>query len=152
MPMRATMLLADSAQTAEGKLYILGAGWNIMGLGSPSAIAVHIYVPWDLTNTEHKWRLELLDSDGQPVAVPGPVEEQPIILEGAFEIGRPPGVPRGTEQGVSVAVNLGPLPLVPGGRYEWRLWINGETDDDWRLPFSVVAPQASAPEPTGDEQ
>jgi hypothetical protein len=23
------------------------------------------------------------------------------------------------------------------GIYEWRLTIDGETDDDWRLPFSV---------------
>ena len=35
-----------------------------------------------------------------------------------------------------VAVNSGPLPLEPG-RYEWRLTIDGEADDDWRLPFSV---------------
>jgi hypothetical protein len=35
-----------------------------------------------------------------------------------------------------VAINSGPLPLEPG-RYEWRLTIDGEADDDWRLPFSV---------------
>jgi hypothetical protein len=29
------------------------------------------------------------------------------------------------------------LPLDPGGRYEWRLSIDGEVDDDWRLAFSV---------------
>ena len=37
-----------------------------------------------------------------------------------------------------VAVNSGPLPLV-SGVYEWRLTIDGQTDDDWRLPFSVRA-------------
>ena len=29
--MKVTMLLADSAQAIEGKLYILGGGWSITG-------------------------------------------------------------------------------------------------------------------------
>ena len=37
------MLLADSAQAVEGKLYILGGGWNITGPEpSPSGIAIYI--------------------------------------------------------------------------------------------------------------
>ena len=139
--MRATMLLADAAQAVDGKLYVLGGGWNMMGVGSPSALAIHIHVPWDLTNRKHNWRLELLDADGQPVVVPGP-EERAIAMDGQFEIGRPPGVPAGADMGVSIAVNVGVLPLAAGNRYEWRLWLNGETDDNWRLPFSVVAVSA----------
>jgi hypothetical protein len=38
---------------------------------------------------------------------------------------------------------VGPLPLPPGGRYEWRLSINQESHEDWRLPFST----RSVPEP-----
>ena len=34
-------------------------------------------------------------------------------------------------------MNSGPLALDPGGRYEWRLTIDGEGDEDWRLAFSV---------------
>jgi hypothetical protein len=142
--MRATMLLADSAQAVDGKLYVLGGGWNMMGPGAPTAVAVHIHVPWDQTNRQHQWRLELIDSDDQAVTAPGPVEDQPIVLEGAFEVGRPPGTPLGSEQGVSIAVNIGPLPLTPGGRYVWRLSIDGDTDETWRLPFSVIAVQAGA--------
>lgn len=138
--MRATMLLADYAQAVEGKLYIVGGGWNIMGPGSTSAVAIHVHVPWDQTNMQHRWRLELIDSDDQPVLVAGPVGEQPIVIEGAFEVGRPPGVPLGTEQGVSLAINVGPLTLVPGGRYVWRLSVNENTDENWRLPFSVAQP------------
>ena len=37
----------------------------------------------------------------------------------------------------ALAVNSGPLALEPGGRYEWRLTIDGEGDEDWRLAFSV---------------
>ncbi len=48
----------------------------------------------------------------------------------------PAGLKPGTPLDFPVAVNSGPLPLEPG-RYEWRLTIDGEADDDWRLPFSV---------------
>lgn len=136
------MLLCDSAQEINGKLYILGGGWNIMNLPvGPSAVALHIHVPWDRTNIQHAWLLELVDHDADPVMVPGPAGEQALRAGGAFEVGRPPGVPYGSELGVSLAVTIGPLPLVPGGRYVWRLSIDGETHEDWRLPFSVAAPE-----------
>ena len=31
--MKATLLLADAAQAAEGKLYVLGGGWSVTGPG-----------------------------------------------------------------------------------------------------------------------
>jgi hypothetical protein len=139
-------MLADAAQASEGKLYILGGGWNITGpQPSPSAIAIYIEVSWDLANMQHPWRLELLDSDGQPVLVETPMGEQAFVLEGAIEVGRPPGVTPGTGLGVPLAINLGPIPLPPGGRYEWRFSIRGETDDNWRLPFTMRPLAADAP-------
>ena len=54
-----------------------------------------------------------------------------------FEVGRPAGIKPGTPLELPLAVNSGPLPLEPGGRYEWRLSIDGEGDEDWRLAFSV---------------
>jgi hypothetical protein len=144
---RATLLLADAAQAVAGKLYVLGGGWSTIALGSPSALAVYVQVPWDQTNRRHAWRLELLDSDGNAVVLPGPGGEQAVAIDGAFEIGRPPGLAPGTEQGVPIALQLGPLPLAPGQRYEWRLSIDGEPHDDWRQPFSVIAPQAQPQQP-----
>src|SRR5215218_5083668 len=124
---KVTMMLADAAQAVDGKLYILGGGWSITGPEpSASAIAAYIQVPWDRTNVEHQFRFELIDSDGQPVAI-----------EGAFEVGRPVGVRPGTPIDVPLAINIGPLMLPPGGRFEWRLTIDGETSDEWRLAFST---------------
>jgi hypothetical protein len=136
---KATMMLADAAQAAEGKLYILGGGWSITGPAPyPSAIALLIQVPWDRTNEEHRFRVELVDSDGDAVALDaddnGP---QPVIIEGSFEVGRPPGIKPGTPIDVPLAINVGPLPLPPGSRYEWRLSIDGESHEDWRLAFST---------------
>jgi hypothetical protein len=136
---KVTMMLADAAQAVEGKLYILGGGWSITGPEpTPSAIAAYIQVPWDRTNVQHEFRLELIDADGDPVSLEGPDGEvQPVTIEGAFEVGRPVGVRPGTPIDVPLALNIGPLGLPPGGRYEWRLAIDGETDDDWRLAFST---------------
>ena len=44
-----------------------------MWLGSVSAVAIHVYVPWDQTNMQHRWCLELIDSDDQPVLLPTPL-------------------------------------------------------------------------------
>jgi hypothetical protein len=139
VPFRVTMLLADSAQVSENKLYILGGGWDLTGPGpTPSAVAMLIQVPWDQTNRRHRWRLELVDSDGQSVVLATPMgNEEPVQVTGEFEVGRPPGIPPGTPIHVPVAFTIGALPLEPGHRYEWRLTIGRESDEDWRLAFNV---------------
>jgi hypothetical protein len=140
--MKVTMLLADFAQVSDGKLTVVGGGWSITGPEPvPFGIGILVHVPWDLANTRHTLRLELLDADGRSVevAVEGSDEEQPVVFfdDVPFEVGRPPGIKPGTPLEFVVAVNSGPLPLEPGGRYEWRLSIDGRQQDDWRLPFSV---------------
>ena len=132
------MLLADHAQAAEGKLNIIGAGWTVVGPApAPFAIAILFEVPWDRANEEHSFRLELVDSDGIPVLVPTTDGEEPLMIEGQFEVGRPPGVKRGTALPFPLALNMGPQPIAPGGRYEWRLTVDEESDEDWRLAFST---------------
>jgi hypothetical protein len=145
--MKATMLLADYAQVSDGKLTIVGGGWSVTGPEpAPFGIAILIQVPWDQANVRHTMRLELLDSDGAPVTVEGDetedgddADEEPIVFfdDVVFEVGRPPGLKPGTPLDFPVAVNSGPLPIPAGGRYEWRLTIDGRSDDDWRLPFTT---------------
>ncbi len=134
------MLLADSAQTSEGKLHILGGGWSVTYPGVPSAIALLFQVPWDQTDDPHHFRLELLTSDGDPVT---DEEDNIITVDGDFQTGRPAGTSRGAPIGVPIAVGFPPLPLQPGNRYEWRLNVDGVADDDWRLPFDCQTPPAS---------
>jgi hypothetical protein len=138
---RVTMMLADSAQVADGRLFILGGGVNEIGPGAqPIAIAVLVDVPWDRANIAHEWRFELLDEDGGPVLF----DDQPISVTGNFEAGRAAGLPAGTPITVPMAINFGALPIQPGNRYEWRLAVNGTAEPEWSLPFRVrpVAPPA----------
>ena len=137
--MKVTMMLADHAQVAEGKLFIAGGGWTVTGPGPvPFAIALYIEVPWDRTNTKHTFKLELLDADGEPVAVETAEGAQPILGQGEFEVGRPAGLKPGTPVAIPLAFGFpSPPPIPPGGRYVWQLSIDGETDEDWRLTFAT---------------
>ena len=136
------MLLADYAQVTDGKLTVVGGGWSLTG-PEPTAfgIAILVHVPWDQANRRHTLRLELVDADGIAVTLPGDggAEDAPVVFldDIEFEVGRPAGIKPGTPLELPLAVNSGPLPLLPGSRYEWRLSINGEGDEDWRLAFSV---------------
>ena len=132
------MLLADSAQAVNGKLYILGGGWSITGPDpTPSAIAIQIEVPWDEANKRHRLEVALVNADGQPVMVPTPTGDRPVLLGGEFEVGRPPGLIPGTPLGVALAINIGPLPLPPDSRYVWRCSIDGRSAEDWQLAFGI---------------
>jgi hypothetical protein len=145
--MQVTLLLADFAQVSDGKLIVVGGGWSMSGPDPvPFGIAILVRVPWDQANHDHTLRLELLDADGQPVMVDTDDGEQPVVFfdDIEFQVGRPAGLKPGTPLDFPLAVNSGPLPLEPG-LYEWRLSIDGATDEDWRLTFTV---RSDAPEST----
>lgn len=136
--MKVTMLLADSAQAVNGKLYILGGGWSITGPDpAPMAIAIKIEVPWDQANKRHALKLALVNEDGQPVLVPTPTGDRPVELNGEFEVGRPAGLKEGTPLDVALAINIGPLPLQSGGRYVWRCSIDDKSSEDWQVAFTT---------------
>lgn len=143
---RVTMLLADSAQVADGKLYILGGGITAMGpRPQPIGVAIRIEVPWDRANVAHTWRLDLLDEDGHPLTV----RDKPLVVHGRFEAGRPAGLKPGTPLSVPLAINFPAMPVTPGKSYTWQLSIDDTTHVDWRQGFHVKAgkPQASPATP-----
>jgi hypothetical protein len=142
--MRVTMLLCDSAQVADGKLYILGGGWSLIGPDpAPTAVALKIDVDWTEVERPHHWELFLVDEDGQPVLAETQEGTQPIEVRGDFEVARPTEIAEGTPVSVALALNFGPLPLLAGGRFAWRLMIDGAAQDDWSLSFSTRAAAAT---------
>ena len=68
-----TLLLCDAAQVADGKLYILGGGWSLIGPDpTPSAVAMKVDVDWTEVDRLHHWELFLVDEDGQPIVAQTP--------------------------------------------------------------------------------
>jgi uncharacterized protein DUF6941 len=106
------LMLADSAQAVDGKLYILGGAWNILRFPEFPAqlivgIAVAIDVDWNETNRRHHLDVHFEDADGNSM--------DPRI--GAdFEAGRPPGATAGADLRIVFAVN-GPLTIPSPGLY-----------------------------------
>lgn len=138
--MRVTMLLADMAQVAEGKLYIMGAGWSVTGPDPmPSAVVLKLDIDRHETNFSHYWELFLEDGDGKPVLFDTPDGLQPVEVRGEFNVGEPEGVPEGAPVDLPIAINFGPLPLAPASRFTWRLVIDGETPLGGTLSFSTRA-------------
>jgi hypothetical protein len=136
--MNVTILLADSAQVAEGKLYILGGGWSLSGPEPvPSAVAIKVEVDTHEFDRMHHWELFLEDADGQLVQFDSPEGLQTIEIRGDFSASAPEGVPAGTPVDVPIAVNLGPIPLSPNSRFTWRLVIDGESLDGSTASFST---------------
>jgi hypothetical protein len=129
------MLLADSAQVADGKLFILGGGWSVTGPDpTPSAVAIKVAVDSHEFNVPHHWELFLEDADGQQVRFETPEGSQIIEVRGDFSATAPADVPVGTPVDVPIAVNFGPIPLGDGQRYTWRMVVDGET-----LPGGLVS-------------
>jgi hypothetical protein len=141
--MRVTMMLADHAQVADGKLFVSGGGWSLCGPGPVAcAVVLLFHVPWQQTNEKISFSLRLLDEDGTPVSQPGPEGGQEVQAGGQFEAGRPAGLTPGTEINVPIAFNT-VLQLPPAARFTWVMEINGETDEAWQLSFATREGQPS---------
>lgn len=135
---RVSIVLAQFAQVADGMVNMLGGGVTVMGpMAGPFAIAGVIEMPWEAAGVPHKLRFDLLDDQGAPFMVPTPDGSQPLRIEGQFDLAPQPGIKRGTPLTMPIAINLPAQPFAPGTRYEWRLEIDGETHEDWRLGFAT---------------
>ena len=142
--MRATMILADYAQVADGKLFISGAGWSTCAPGpAPCSVAVIFHVPWQETGKKISFTLRLIDEDGRPVTQPGAQDGMPVQVNGHFEARRPAAVTPGMEINVPMSFNI-VLHLEPTTRYSWVLDVDGHSDESWRLSFETRA-QAQSP-------
>jgi hypothetical protein len=132
------MMLADSAQVAEGKIYMLGGGWSLTGPGpTPSAVVIKLEIDRHETGRSHYWELFLEDSDGQPVMTESLEGLQPIEVRGEFTVGNPEDLLEGVPVDLPIAINVPPLPLDPASRFTWRLVVNGDTPDGGTVSFST---------------
>jgi len=134
----ATMLIAEAAQVAEGKLFVLGGGLAILpAQPQPTALALLLQIPWDRAEERLEWTCELLDEDGIPVLV----GDMPVLVNGQVQAGRPATWPEGVPLHVPIAINFSALPVQPGRRYTWRLAVDGTSEPAWQVSFSAAPPQ-----------
>ncbi len=118
MPRVDCFLLADAAQVAEGKLYILGGGWE--RLATPQLpvtrsfdLAVRVIVPWIETNRPLHFTVQLETEDGVALLDP---PAKPVV-----NVGRPVHLREGSEQAVPFVLKVSNVQLREPGRYVFTL-------------------------------
>jgi hypothetical protein len=136
---QATMMLADYVDASKGSLTIVGGGANVTGPNAPHALALSFLVPSHLAGEPHTFRLELIDMDGKGVGV-STIGHQPVVIEGQFAVQLDEDSFDGQTFPCPVGVNLGALGLPPHQTYEWRLMVDEQTHEDWRLVFHTIPP------------
>jgi hypothetical protein len=130
------LILADRAEVLNGKLYMMGGGWDQLGVADFSqavslGIAASILVPWLATNRQHTWGLSIETADGAPLAG----------VQGTFIVGRPPTIEHGTSQRAPLAMSL-PLVLPAAGTYVVTASVNG--NEQSRIHFRALAAPSPA--------
>jgi hypothetical protein len=134
------LLLADRAEVVQGKLYLIGGGWDRIGLVTLPGpadfdVAVGVLVGYHETNAPHRLEIQLEDEDNNLVA--GPIRAD-------IELGRPPGLRDGHAQRFQMVLR-GPFALPRTGSYHWALSLDGERRA--LASFQVERVQVQAPGP-----
>lgn len=129
------MVLADAVASAEGKLYIHGAGWdNVLTPVFPATLTASVGIllraPWAETNEPHILELDIHDEDGRSI-LPNP----PGPLRGQIDVGRPANLAPGDDQIVPLAISLNGTSIVRAGRYVILLHLDGQ--EATRIPFRI---------------
>lgn len=129
-------LICDYAEAVNGKMYIMGAGWEnytaaVMPANLRLAVALGVRFGWDETNKAAPVLIRVEDDDGQEL----------VRIEAQMNIGRPPALPPGSTQLAQMAANV-PLTVTRHGGYIVLARAGeGETLVERRLPFRVLHPR-----------
>jgi hypothetical protein len=141
--------IADDVESVGGKLYTLGAAWNVIRTEAvPTrhhrlALGIIVRVPYTATNQKHTVEVYLEDQDGDRMTLNEagqvPEGEAPLkAIKGEFNVGRPPELPAGAEQVVPIAMRFNNLMLEKLGTYRFVMEIDGTQVKV--LPFRIEVP------------
>lgn len=154
MTIRITAMLADSAEAVNGKLYLLGGGWDTLAVTtlptvqSRVAVAVLVHTGWNDTDEPHEVTLHLETEDGVriPLARNPADPSRPIdTLATRLTTHRSPLIRPGDDQTVPLTFTVNDLLLERAGGFSWVIGVDGEPAE--RLPMRVLVrePEATPP-------
>jgi hypothetical protein len=136
------LILADRVEALNGKLYMMGGGWDTVwgvNIDQPLdiSIACGVLVPYNETDDNHALTLAIHDLDGTAVAPP---------LAASFKTGRPPTLERGASTHVPFAIRA-QLKFPAHGEYRIVATVDSRADGARQLAFWVQpAPGMAAPQ------
>ena len=128
-----SVLIADYADVAGGKLYLVGGGWDTTTVQAiPAqvrmAVSVGVRIGWEETNRPVPVRITVVDDDMHELA----------RLEAQVNVGRPPHLLPGSTQLAQVAVNLAVNVTKAGGHVVIVRAGDEPEPVERRLPFRVA--------------
>jgi hypothetical protein len=127
-------LLADAVQVVQGKLYVLGGGWDTLFVpGFPArfpalGVGLRVRVPWSWADHVVVIGVDLQDEDGARVLPTDP------LVQGV-KVSRPAGLPEGSDLGVARSFTFNNLTFPRPGAYSFVISIDEQVAS--RLRFSV---------------
>lgn len=133
-------LLADAVQASQGKLFILGGGWDVLTVRSLPArhpsmgIGLRVRVPWGWPGDSVRLDVELQDEDGKSVL--------PSSLSAPVPVRRPDHLPEGQDLTVVRALTFTNLVFRSEGGYSFVISIDGAVKE--RLRFLVRLRQTNS--------
>jgi hypothetical protein len=115
------LILADRAEAINGKLYLIGGGFDRVGITQIPGpanfdLAVGVLVGYNETNVVHRIDLTLEDEDNSVVFSP---------ITANLELGKPAGMKLGQPQRFQLVLR-GPFAIPKTGAYHWVLSLDGE--------------------------
>lgn len=138
------LVLADRAEAVNGKLYMVGGGWDRVGMiqipgPADFDVALGVLVGYNETNTPHWIELALEDDDNKNVQPP---------INAQFELGKPAGMKAGQPQRFQLVLR-GPFTIPKAGAYHWVVSLDGVRKATTRFWVDQVAlPTGAGPTPT----
>jgi hypothetical protein len=141
MPEIETLLIANHAESHDGLLHVMGAGWSTANQVSVNGqvpplhfgIGLLVLVGWNETNERHRVLIYVEPEDGGT----------PLLrLEAELEMGRPPGVTAGMSQRAVLAFS-GEAVFTEAGGYRLVAELGDQTRFvSFRIVHSEAAPTA----------
>ncbi len=130
------LMLADHSEAINGKLYMVGGGWNVLRLPElPHEWGFHIAlgldVAWSETNQPHNLQVDIHDPDGIELG---------DGLSADFETGRPPGMPAGQDQRLVMSIGTTATFSTPGP-HAAVVQVNGEEIGRARFYLAEAQPE-----------
>jgi hypothetical protein len=129
-------LLADAVAVSGDRVHLLGGGWDTLRVHSVPAtihsvsVAVRLRVPWTKANERFVVHVDLEDEDGSSILGEHTVTQP-------FELGRPSGLPPGSDLGLLWSYAFTHVELPKAGTYSFVIGIDDAVVQ--RVRFRVVA-------------
>lgn len=129
------MLLANSAETNNGLVNMLGGGWDTVtaparadGAGAElrGALVLRLLLASTETGHQHGLQVKVVDEDGRSVHE----------IAGEFTVDRAPGLPDGWDQGFVATFDLTGVVVPKAGAYE--IAVSGDGEFLRSIPFRVL--------------